>query len=286
MHQSVYERAWVASIPHLTNTQVRALTSVLPNVSDLLSLSVAQLERHGVPRSLAQRIVEHRRNHRPHDIERWCIATHTSILVDLPPLLKEIPDPPTVLYVRGTIPDWERLCIAVVGTRQITEYGTKVTASITRQLIEKGCIIISGFMYGVDAVAHETALAHDGTTVGVLGFGFDFMYPETHRALASAMIESGNCLITEFAPWQSPTRWTFPRRNRIVSGLSQAIVVTEAARKSGTKITVTFALEQGRDVFAVPGPIDSPFSDGTKELINSGATLVTSGDDILEELGF
>ncbi|MBP9700641.1 DNA-protecting protein DprA, partial [Candidatus Woesebacteria bacterium] len=140
-------------------------------------------------------------------------------------------------------------------------------------------------MYGVDTVAHLTAVKQKGTTIGVLGYGFGVpYYPREQEKVADAILESGGCLITEYPPWQTPTRYTFPKRNRIVSGLSLGVVVTEAAVKSGSKITARLAAEQGREVFAVPGPIDSPYSEGTKELINLGATLVSSASDILSQL--
>lgn len=201
-----------------------------------------------------------------------------------PRLLKEIPDPPETLYIEGKLNFNARPAIAVVGTRKITPYGREMARRFTQELVRKGFLIVSGFMYGVDAVAHRTALELSGPTVGVLGFGFDYMYPKEHRSLAREMIERGNALITEYPPSVSPRPFNFPARNRIVSGMCLGVLVIEAAPKSGSKITAACAANQGREVFAVPGPVGSVYSEGTKELINLGAKLVTSVDDILAEI--
>lgn len=201
-----------------------------------------------------------------------------------PYLLTQIDDPPKELYIQGELPDDKLPKLAIVGTRQITPYGVKVTKYFTKALVEKGFVIVSGFMYGVDRVAHETAMACGGKTIGVLGFGFDYMYPQNQKNLAAAMIASGNCLVTEYPPNTPPKPANFPKRNRIVSGMCLGILVTEAKPKSGSKITARLASEQGREVFAVPANIGSPFGEGTKELVNLGAKLVTRVEDILEEL--
>ncbi len=200
------------------------------------------------------------------------------------PLLSQIDDPPKRLYVRGKLPDFSKPMIAVVGTRHVTDYGRKVTYSLARDLATAGFTIVSGFMYGVDAIAHGAAIDAGGKTIGVLGFGFDYMYPKSHASLAKRMLETGNTLVTEFEPEVPAMPQNFPRRNRIVSGLCLGVVVTEAAKNSGSMITARLAVEQGREVFAVPGPIDSLYSEGTKELINLGAKLVTNVSDIVDEL--
>ncbi len=203
---------------------------------------------------------------------------------EYPILLREIPDKPPVLYVKGSLHSINQKPYAIVGTRNITPYGTFVTKKIVQDLVKNSCSIISGFMYGVDAVAHQTAIEEGGYTVGVLGFGFNHMYPPNHAKLAEKVLEHGGALMTEYFIDHAPHPGNFPARNRIVAGLSLGIVVTEAAKKSGSKITAQFALEYGRDVFAVPGAITSQYSDGTKDLINDGAKLVTSAEDILHEM--
>lgn len=201
------------------------------------------------------------------------------------PLLSQIPDPPTHLHIRGTLPDQTLPTIAVVGTRHITPYGRKVTRDLTSALVRVGFVIVSGFMYGVDAVAHETTIEAGGKTIAVLGYGLDApYYPASHARLADRILASGGCLVSEYAATEPARPENFPRRNRIVSGLSLGVLVTEAAKKSGSLITARLAGEQGREVFAVPGPIGSRYSEGTKELVNLGAKLVTRVEDILEDI--
>ncbi len=281
-------RAWVGSIPGVGPKRFEQLRSLFPNLEDLLSLPRASLLSAGIPEKLAALIIKQRTDHSPDSIAAYCLKHKITMLAqddeDYPHLLREIPDPPIVLYAKGILPNEKFPKIGVVGTRQMTDYGRDVTHELTSELAKLGCVIVSGFMYGVDAYAHKTAIDAGGKTIGVLGFGFDHMYPREHRELALKMIDSGNCLVTEFAPWQAPTPGNFPARNRIVSGMCLGIVVTEAARKSGSKITARLATEQGREVFAVPGPMHSAFSEGTKELVNMGAKLVTSAADIVEEL--
>ena len=198
--------------------------------------------------------------------------------------MQNIADPPSALFVKGKLPPQSLPLIAVVGTRKVTDYGREVTTLLTKQLVAAGFGIVSGFMYGVDAIAHQTAIEAGGITIGVLGFGFDHMFPKSHIRLANEVLNHNGCLLTEFPSWQPPLPQNFPLRNRIVSGMSVGVLVTEAASKSGSLITARLAAEQGREVFAVPGPITSEFCNGTKNLINLGAKLVTNVDDILEEL--
>ncbi len=205
----------------------------------------------------------------------------------IPQLLSQIPDPPTHLSIRGSWPDESLPRIAVVGTRHITPYGRMVTQRFTRELVQAGFVIVSGFMYGVDAVAHQTAIDSGGQTIAVLGYGLDApFFPSSHAPLAQAIISHGGCLVSEYAAKQRAIPENFPRRNRIVSGLSLGVLVTEAGVKSGSLITARLAVEQGREVFAVPGPIDSPYSEGTKELVNLGAKLVSTIRDIVDELQY
>lgn len=205
----------------------------------------------------------------------------------IPELLSEIPDPPAQLHIRGSWPDEKFPRIAVVGTRHVTSYGRKVTQRFTKDLVNAGFVIVSGFMYGVDAIAHETAIDCGGKTIAVLGYGLDApYYPRSHARLAEKILSHGSCIVSEFDSRTVAIPENFPRRNRIVSGLSLGVLVTQAGVKSGSLITARLAVEQGREVFAIPGPIDSPYSEGTKELINLGAKLVTSIRDIVDELQF
>lgn len=203
---------------------------------------------------------------------------------DYPYLLKQIPDPPAILYLLGEKVWLNRNFISLVGTRKPTSYGINVTKKIVSRLVENGIGIVSGFAYGIDTVAHMEAIKGGGYTIGVLGTGVDVIYPRVNRSLKKEILESKRgCFISEFPIGDTPEPWHFPRRNRIISGLTQITVVVEASLKSGAMITAGYALEQGRDVFAVPGNVDSENSQGTNQLIKEGAKLVTSGEDILEE---
>ncbi|MGC8971862.1 MAG: DNA-processing protein DprA [bacterium] len=203
---------------------------------------------------------------------------------EYPVLLKEIPDPPALLYVLGEKVWLNCNFISVVGTRRPTRYGINATRMIVSRLVENGIGIVSGFAYGIDTVAHIEAIRGGGYTIGVLGTGVDIVYPKVNKTLRRDIIESKRgCLISEFPLGDNPESWHFPRRNRIISGLTQITVVVEASLKSGAMITAGYALEQGREVFAVPGNIDSENSQGTNQLIKEGAKPITSGDDILEE---
>ena len=202
-----------------------------------------------------------------------------------PKLLKQIDDRPLVLYVKGSLLGVNQRPIAVVGTRQISGYGRMVCEQIVPELVAAQATIVSGFMYGVDTWAHRQAVAHGGYTVGVLGYGFDYLYPASNRKFFNEMLAHGNGFMTEYPPWVSGHRSNFPERNRIVAGMSLATLVIEAAKKSGSHITATFAGEYGRGVCAVPGPIDNIYSEGTKWLINEGARLVSTAREVLEEAG-
>lgn len=210
-----------------------------------------------------------------------------------PKLLKEIEGKPPLLYVKigpiGPIGQigglFQKKAVAVVGTRKVTSYGRQVTEMITEGLVSAGLVIVSGLARGVDRIAHETALNNGGLTMAVLGCGLDLIYPPEHKDLAEKIVESNGAIISEFPLGMQAVPGNFPARNRIISGLSLGVIVTEAAEDSGSLITASCAGEQGREVFAVPGPITSPLSKGTSELIKKGAKLVSGVEDILEELG-
>ncbi|CAN5294825.1 DNA-processing protein DprA [soil metagenome] len=201
-----------------------------------------------------------------------------------PELLREISVIPYVLYVKGPMSFWQNLPISVVGTRHLTHYGELATEAISSELIDLGATIVSGFMYGADMKAHLTAIQKKGRTVGVLGYGFDYLPPESAGYPTQTFLDTKNTFVTEFAPFVAAHKGNFPIRNRIVAGMSHATVVTEAAQKSGSLITAQYALDFGRLVCAVPGPYTSPYSEGTKELVNQGAKLITSGFEIISEL--
>ena len=200
-----------------------------------------------------------------------------------PGRLKNIPDPPLVLYYKGNLPDFDGTpLIGVVGTRKASAYGLGVAKRMGYQIAQCGGIVVSGMAFGIDGVATQGALTAGGTAVGVLGCGADVVYPPSNRGLFADMEKYG-CLLTEFPPETPPNGWNFPKRNRLISGLSCGVLVVEAPEKSGALITARLAVDQGRDVFAVPGNIDVPTCVGSNQLLREGAVAVMSGWDILSE---
>jgi DNA processing protein len=206
-----------------------------------------------------------------------------------PPLLREIPKAPEILYARGNAdlsPEfWERPLVAVVGTRKATNYGLKVARELARELAARGVVVVSGLAFGIDAAAHRGALEANGTTLAVLGSGVNQLYPAANADLARELMDRGGAVLSEFAPDFPPDKWTFPQRNRIVAGLTKATIVIEAPEKSGALITAYLALDFNREVGAVPGEITSVNSTGTNALLRRGAALIRSADDVLELLG-
>ncbi len=202
---------------------------------------------------------------------------------EYPARLKEIDQPPPVLYIRGEyLPD-DLFAVAIVGTRKVTPYGRQVTEEIASFLAANNMTVISGLARGVDAIAHQTALKAGGRTIGILGSGVDKIYPPEHRGLAEQMMERG-AIISDYAVGTPPDASNFPPRNRIISGLSLAVVVIETAETSGALITADFAAEQGREVFAVPGSILAPQSKGTNRLIQKGALPLLTPADLMQAL--
>lgn len=198
--------------------------------------------------------------------------------------LKSIYDPPLILYIKGEIRETDALALAMVGSRRSTYYGQTQAERMSASLANTGFCIVSGLARGIDAAAHRGALKAKGRTIAVLGNGLSTIYPSEHRELAEKIAENG-ALISELPLRTKPDGRNFPPRNRIISGLSLGVIVVEASLKSGSSITAQWALEQGKEVFALPGNIDSPYSRGTHKLIKEGAKLVECVDDILEELG-
>ena len=204
---------------------------------------------------------------------------------DYPEQLKKIKNAPEALYFRGKIkPD--EVCFAIVGTRRCSSYGKQVALEIAGNLSEPGLTIVSGLAPGIDTFAHTAVVEQGGRTIAVLGTGLDekSIYPKENIKLARKIVELEGLLISEYPPGTRGTRFSFPQRNRIISGLSKGVLVIEAKQKSGSLITAAYALEQGRDVFAVPGSIYSDYSKGTHKLIKQGAKLTEDINDIIEEI--
>ena len=200
-----------------------------------------------------------------------------------PRYLKEIAQPPPVLYYKGTITVQDDLAVAIVGTRNVTSYGKQITQDTAAYLAQSGVTVVSGLARGVDGLAHQAAIEAGGRTIAVLGSGVDIIYPPEHRRLAERIKEHG-AIVSDYAPGTKPDGINFPPRNRIISGLSRATIVIEAGEKSGALITAKFAVEQNREVFAVPGSVLSPMSRGTNDLIGEGAMPMTNPKTVLEAL--
>ena len=203
-----------------------------------------------------------------------------------PQKLRKIYDPPIKLYVLGNKEILKQKGIAIVGTRKATEYGKNISLQISKELSQNGIHIISGLALGIDTYAHMGNIyaQSKGKTIAVLGSGIDEIYPKENIELARKIIQTGGCIVSEYELGTKPTKLNFPRRNRIISGLSDGILVVEAGEKSGALITAEFGLEQGKEIFAVPGDITKMQSKGTNMLIKDGAKIVLSSQDILEEL--
>ena len=202
-----------------------------------------------------------------------------------PKQLREIYNPPKRIYAIGNIEILNKVGIAIVGSRKATEYGKKVAFRLSKDLSERDIVIISGLAKGIDSYAHIGSLnVQNGKTIAVLGSGIKVIYPKENIELARQILRKGGCIISEYPPDDTPNKSNFPERNRIISGLSKGVVIVEASEKSGALITADFALEQGREVFAVPGNIYSTTSVGTNKLIQQGAKLVMAVEDILSEI--
>ena len=202
-----------------------------------------------------------------------------------PPLLKEIPDPPPLLYLRGHPPVLQQVQLAIVGSRNPTPLGQENARAFAYCLAKQGMVITSGLAIGIDGVGHQATLDAEGKTIAVMATGLNRVYPSRHHKLAHQIEETGGALVSEFPIGTPPMPKLFPRRNRIISGLSVGTLVVEAAIKSGSLITARQALEQGREVFAIPGSIHNALAKGCHKLIREGAKLVETAEDILEELG-
>ena len=243
---------------------------------------------HGITNEVRSQIISHDALFRAADeqclrAERAGVTIITIASKEYPPYLREIFGPPPVLFVKGDRSVFEGHSVGIVGTRNPTTYGKQVTLKLTSELVEQGLVIASGLALGIDTIAHQTAIDNGGKTIAVLGSGIDRLYPKSNSDLAERVCDHG-ALVSEFLMGTTPESYNFPRRNRIISGLSAGVVVIEGTEKSGSLITAHYALQQGRDVFAVPGSITSPLSSGTFRLIRDGAIPARSGKEIAESL--
>jgi len=251
--------------------------------------SIHQLQDAGLDKRTQENLLQARRDldlaQEWQRVERAGVEVRTWDDLHYPANLREVDAPPPVLYVRGTLVEEDTLAVALVGTRRASAYGREVAHLAATQLAQQQVTIVSGLALGVDAIAHQAALDAGGRTIAVLGSGVDQIYPAQNRELGKAIIQQG-ALVSEYPLGTRPEANNFPPRNRIISALSRAIVVVEAGQQSGALITASFAADQGRDVFAVPGSILHPGSVGCNQLIRTGAIPFLSVADLLEELDF
>ena len=217
-------------------------------------------------------------------VQQANVSLMTWEMESYPSYLREIPNPPPLLYYQGDILEQDQWAVAVVGTRRLTAYGRQVTRDLVAGMVQNNITVVSGLARGIDAIAHKTAVELGGRTLAVLGSGLDCIYPAENRTLAQEIMQGQGAIISEYGLGAQPEAKNFPPRNRIISGLSLGVIIIEAGERSGALITTNFALEQNREVFAVPGNINSPASRGPNKLIQEGAKLVTNIEDVLEEL--
>lgn len=280
---------WLAFslIPGIGIKRIRQIHSEFGNLANAWTASDKHWQQTALDKRTISLVTQRRKQIKlEHEIERvrkTGAQLITPVDPDYPPHLAALDDTPPVLYVLGSLSDRDRMALAMVGTRSATRYGRETASSLARQLALQGVTIISGLAQGIDTAAHKGCLDAGGRTLAVLGCGIDRIYPVENSALARKVIENG-ALISEFPIGTPPDGRNFPRRNRIISGLSLGVLVVEAPENSGALITATLAAEQGKDVFAVPANIYNPKGTGANRLIQDGAKLVMEVEDILCEL--
>ena len=281
---------WLSGIPGIGARKFHALTKYFGGAHKVWQAPKEKLTQLSpyLGSNVVYEIINQRDNKTLDGISRMLNSSSFRIITllddEYPDLLKQIYDPPPVLYGKGCPIINHKPAISIVGSRRPTGYGRQMAEKLAYELAEAGVTIVSGLARGVDAMAHYGALKAKGTTVGVLGCGIDRVYPPENKKLFSSMVEKGT-IITEYPPGSAPVGGNFPARNRIISGMTSGVLVIEAGERSGALITVDFALEQGRDVYALPGNINVAQSAGTNKILKEGAKLVTEVQDILEELG-
>ncbi|MFK8018997.1 MAG: DNA-processing protein DprA [Pseudomonadales bacterium] len=282
-------------LPGLGPQREARLFTHFPTLDALLSADINDWHRARLTAETITGLLEIRHNR---ERSRWALEAQPDYEIcrerdwqlisqecaEYPAYLKQVAKPPPLLFVWGNVANLSAPLIAMVGSRKASRAGLEAARLIATQLVAQGKIVCSGMALGVDTACHQAALAAGGKTVAVLGSGLAKLYPARNESLAHAIAAQG-CVVSEFPPNTGPHAGNFPQRNRIISGLSQAVVVVEAAKRSGSLITARFALEQNREVFAVPGSINNPQSSGCNELIKQGASLLTSAEDLLAELG-
>ncbi len=280
----------IAHFPKITRARWQKMRAYFSDLKNIEQAELPDLVAAGIEPEIAHEFIEWREKNPSEKIaERLAKEKITVISLGepaYPKLLAEINDPPITLFIRGQMPANTTPTLAVVGTRKFTDYGRLVCRRLVEPLAHSGVVIVSGLALGIDGIAHESALAGHGITLGVLGSGVnrDNVYPTSHRSLAEQIISSGGALISEYPPGFEPTSYSFPARNRIIAGLSLGTLVIEAPEESGALITAQVALDYNREVMAVPHPITSLAGTGNNNLLKLGARAITKPEDILESL--
>lgn len=279
---------WLANITGISNRVKQQILAQAGSAEELYFLSKRQLkELKGLRAEEIKCISESREKDTEAAYAGMCAQGISFISMEedsYPDKLREIPDAPFGIYVKGCLPEPEQRTVAIVGARMCSEYGRAVAKELGRQLAIQGVCVVSGMARGIDAGGHLGALEGGGMTCAVLGCGVDVCYPESNRGLYGDILEKG-CIVSEYPPGVQPRPFFFPQRNRIISGMSDVVVVVEAKEKSGSLITADLALEQGRDVYVVPGRIFDSLSAGCNNLIRQGAGIISNIEDFLKELG-
>ena len=277
-----------AKIPNIGPITLKKLFNHFPDLKTAWRADFFVLRQAGLGPKIAEQIISERQRIDPEqefkNLQEKNISAITIDNDSYPCILKEIHACPCLLYYIGNLDVLNKPSLAVVGTRKISSYGQRVTPQIVEGLVRKGITIVSGLALGVDALAHQSTLNVNGKTVAVLGSGLDNIYPRNNLRLAKDIVTNGGLLISEYPPGDEPLKEHFPQRNRIISGLALGTIVIEGTKDSGSLITAKYALDQNREVFAVPQDITKESSLGPNQLIKMGAKVVTSADDILEEL--
>jgi DNA processing protein len=283
-------RYWLAlnNLPGVGSVTIGKCLERVPNIEELFIASPENLASAGIPAPLIELLKNPNWTAVDKALE-WQASNNLHHIISLeneayPILLKQIASAPAILYVRGNLAALSQNQLAMVGTRTPSQKGKEIAFEFARHLASENWVITSGLALGIDAACHEGTLAAEGKTIAVLGTGVDQIYPKQHRALAEEILNQEGAIVSEFALGTQPKPENFPRRNRIISGLSLGTIVIEAALKSGSLITARYALEQNREVFAMPGSIHNPLARGCHYLIRQGAKLVETAEDILEEL--
>ena len=288
--ESVLYWIWLAERCGIASREFVRLYEKYQDPFDLYRMDTEEIERiEGISNTLKAKLFD-KSLVSSYDILKYCKSKRVDILTykdeRYPSRLKNIQDPPVLLYVLGNLPNMDnRLCIGVVGTRKMSEYGRDTAYTISYELAAARAVIVSGMALGIDGVAACGALSAGGQTVAVLGCGVSVVYPKEHTRLMEEIAKHG-AVVTEYPPFESPRGYNFPKRNRIISGLCQGLLVVEGSAKSGSLITAKLAIEQGREVFALPGKINESNSEGPNELIKNGASVALSADDIVTNFDF